>query len=268
MPHTRPVSRIKRLILSIHDVSPAHEDRIARLIEPIERHAGAARYAMLVVPDFHGDWPIGRYPTFQRWLRNLADAGVEMFLHGWSHRDDSVHAGAGARWKATMMTAGEGEFLGLDQAEAARRLREGRALLEDITGGPLAGFVAPAWLYGEGALAAIAAEGFALAEDHLKVWRPADGRVLSRSPVITYASRTPARLASSLMVSKAATLALGPLRDLRLAVHPGDADSPALMSEIDRALKVHLRRRTPARYADLSPEGVVSAARPRGASPA
>ena len=54
------------------------------------------------------------------------------------------------------------------------------------------------------------------------------------------------------MVSRAATLALGGLRDLRLAVHPGDADSPPLMAEIDRALGVHLRRRVPARYADLS----------------
>ena len=151
-----------------------------------------------------------------------------------------------------MMTAGEGEFLGLDVIEARRRLREGRLLLEDVTGGPLAGFIAPAWLYGEGALEAVAAEGFALAEDHMKVWRPEDGRVLSWGPVITYASRTPARLASSLMVSRAATLALGGLRDLRLAVHPGDADSPPLMAEIDRALGVHLRRRVPARYADLS----------------
>ena len=255
----------KRLILSIHDVSPAHEDRIARLIALIERHAGAARYAMLVVPDFHGDWPIARYPDFQRWLRGLAGAGVEMFLHGWSHRDDAVHAGAADRWKASMMTAGEGEFLGLDQAEATRRLRDGRKLLEDIVGGPLAGFIAPAWLYGPGALAAIRAEGFALAEDHMKVWRPADGRVLSQGPVITYASRSPMRLASSLLVSKAATLALGSLRDLRLAVHPGDADSPPLMTEIDRALGVHLRRRSPARYADLSPP---SERAPPGFSPA
>jgi predicted deacetylase len=245
----------KRLLLSIHDVSPAHEAPVARLIDLIERHAGEGRYAMLVTPDFHGDWPIAGYPGFQRWLRDRAQGGVEIFLHGWSHRDDTVHARAADRWKATMMTASEGEFLGLDEAEARRRLRDGRALLEDIIGGPLAGFVAPAWLYGPGALAAIKAEGFALAEDHLKVWRPADGRMLSWGPVITYASRTPARLASSLMVSRAATLGLGALRDLRLAVHPGDAGSPVLMAEIDRALTSYLRRRTPSRYADLSPDG-------------
>ena len=248
-----PPSRTKRLLLSIHDVTPAHEGRIARLEALLERHAGAARHAMLVVPDFHGDWPISAHAAFRRWLRERAEAGVEMFLHGWSHRDDSRHAGAADRWKATMMTAGEGEFLGLDEAEAGRRLREGRALVEDIIGRPVAGFIAPAWLYGEGAMAAIAAEGFALAEDHMKVWRPADGRVVSRGPVVTYASRTPARLASSLMVSRTATWALRPLRDLRLAVHPGDADSPPLMAEIERSLKSYMRRRTPARYAELLP---------------
>ena len=243
----------KRLLLSIHDVSPAHEARIARLIDLIERRAGAAAYAMLVVPDFHGEWPIARFPAFRRWLRAQAEAGVEIFLHGWSHRDDTRHAGAADRWKASVMTAGEGEFLGLDEAEARRRLQAGRALLEDSIGRPVAGFIAPAWLYGEGAMAAIAAEGFALAEDHLRVWRPRDRRVLSRGPVITYASRTPARLASSLMVSKAATIGLGFLRDLRLAVHPGDADSPALMQEIERALGVHLRQRAVSRYAELVP---------------
>ena len=268
MPPIPTPTRARRLLLSIHDVSPAHEDRIARLIDLIERHAGPAQFAMLVVPDFHGDWPIARYPAFQRWLRGLAEAGVEMFLHGWSHRDDAVHSSAGDRWKASVMTAGEGEFLGLDEAEARRRLRAGRALLEDVTGGPLAGFVAPAWLYGDGALAAIAAEGFALAEDHMRVWRPEDGQVLSWGPVITYASRTPARLASSLLVSKAATLALGTLRDLRLAVHPADADSPPLMAEIERALGAHLRGRRPARYADLSPVGAPRNTTPPGTRPA
>lgn len=221
-------------------------------MELFDRLAGPASYAMLVVPDFHGEWPVARFPSFQRWLRGQADAGVEVFLHGWSHRDDSRHAGAADRWKASMMTAGEGEFLGLDEAEARRRLQAGRALIEDVIGQSVAGFIAPAWLYGEGAMAAIAAEGFALAEDHMRVWRPKDRAVLSRGPVITYASRTPARLASSLMVSKAATLGLGFLKDLRFAVHPGDADSPPLMREIERAVSVHLAHRRVGRYAELA----------------
>jgi predicted deacetylase len=148
------------------------------------------------------------------------------------------------------MTAGEGEFLGLDQAEAARRLRAGRAVVEDAIGRPVAGFIAPAWLYGPGALAAIRDEGFALAEDHMKVWNPADGAVLARGPVITWASRSRARIASSLAFAAVARVALQPLPVIRLAVHPGDARVPALLGSIDATLAAFGGRRA-ARYADL-----------------
>ncbi len=88
------------------------------------------------------------------------------------------------------MTAGEGEFAALPPRRGAgpddprprrRRGRDGRAA---------AGFIAPAWLYSDGARAALADAGFALAEDHFRVWRPADGAVLARGPVVTWASRS------------------------------------------------------------------------------
>ena len=39
-----------------------------------------------------------------------------------------------AAFKAKHMTASEGEFLGLTRAEAARRMADGRKLIEDIIG--------------------------------------------------------------------------------------------------------------------------------------
>ena len=139
------------------------------------------------------------------------------------------------------------------------------ALLEDgwakdvLIGIDVDGFVAPAWLYGPGAMAAIAEEGFRIAEDHMKVWRPTDGAVLARGPVVTYATRTRARMLSSLLVSRAATALAGGVRNLRLAVHPGDAESPEVMAEIRRALGVLAARRAFARYADLAAVGDDSA---------
>lgn len=242
----------RRLLLSVHDASPAHAPRLPKLIALIERHAGPSMYAMLVTPNFHGDWPLAAHPAFRSWLREKAASGVEIFLHGLRHLDDSAHQGRLARWKAEAMTAGEGEFLGLDRQEAARRMSDGRAELEDIIGRPVAGFIAPAWLYGRGAMEAVADEGFALAEDHLRVWRPIDGQTVSRGPVITYATRTAARQASSLLVSRLATVGLAWMQDLRLAVHPHDADCEPVMHEIDRALAVHAVQRQPARYADLA----------------
>ncbi len=111
-----------------------------------DRRLGSARFAMLVVPDHWSGSPIAGNKAFAARLRGWADAGVEMFLHGFTHRDD-----APAGFKARHLTASEGEFLSLTEAEAARRLREGRAIVEDAIGRPVAGFIAPAWLYGEGA---------------------------------------------------------------------------------------------------------------------
>ncbi len=241
----------KLLLASIHDVGPRFSAEIDVLVERLERRLGGPHFAMLVVPDHWSQAPLARDRTFQVKLRGWADRGVEMFLHGWSHRDDQCHAGAFASFRARRMTAGEGEFLGLGRAEAGRRMRDGRALVEDVIGRSVAGFVAPAWLYGPGAIQALVDEGFALAEDHMKVWRPADGATLARGPVVTWASRSRARKASSLAFAALARTALRPLPVVRLAVHPGDTTSPALLADIDRTLAALLIGRWPGRYRDL-----------------
>jgi predicted deacetylase len=241
----------KKLLLSIHDVTPRFEATVERLHDRLCRLTGTGRMAMLVVPDHWGLAPLDRHPAFGAKLRGWADAGVEMFLHGWFHRDDSRHGGGAAAFKAKHMTAGEGEFLGLSRDEARRRLVEGRKLVEDVTGRPVAGFVAPAWLYGEGAKAALCDEGFAMAEDHLRVWRPRDGAVLARGPVISWASRSRARRLSSLAFAALARTALKPLPVVRIALHPGDANHASLLASIDRTVRAFARSHAPARYADL-----------------
>jgi predicted deacetylase len=249
MEHQAGARQERSLLASIHDVGPRFESEVDRLADRLEGHVGAGRFAMLVVPDHWGEAPLARAPAFAAKLRRWADAGVEMFLHGWSHRDDSSHQGAAA-WKARHMTAGEGEFLGLDRAEATRRLRAGRKVVEDAIGRPVAGFIAPAWLYGPDALEAVAAENFLLAEDHMQVWEPASGAVLARGPVVTWASRSRARIMSSLGFAALARLALQPLRVVRVAVHPGDAHVPALLRSIDATFAAFGGRRA-AHYADL-----------------
>lgn len=236
----------RRLLASIHDVAPRFAAQIDTLAERLDRHLGSARFAMLVVPDHWDQSPLTADMAFQARLRGWSDAGVEMFLHGWRHRDD-----APAGFKAKHMTAGEGEFSRLDHAEASRRLRAGRAVVEDAIGKTVAGFIAPAWLYSPAALAAVRDEGFALAEDHMKVWRPADGKILARGPVITWASRSPARIRSSLFFAGLASHALRPLTTVRVAVHPGDTVVPALLDSLDTTLARLLPGRTAARYADL-----------------
>jgi predicted deacetylase len=244
----------KRLLAAIHDVGPAFTGEVGRLIKLLGRHLGDARPALLVVPDHWGQAPIAGNAPFQQRLRDWHASGSEIFLHGWFHRDDILHTSHLAHFKAGHATAGEGEFLGLGREEALRRMLAGRELLEDSIGAPLAGFIAPAWLYGPGSRFALAEAGFAIAEDHLRVWQPADGRVLARGPAVTWASRSRGRIISSRLFAGLARHALAALPTMRVALHPGDVRVPALLGSIDRTLAQLLRGRVPAHYRDLLPE--------------
>jgi predicted deacetylase len=236
------------LLASIHDVSPRFESEVDRLIELLGPHVGT-RLAMLVVPNHWGDAPIVPRSAFAGRLRNWAEQGIEMFLHGFTHRDEARYSAAADRIRARFMTASEGEFLGLSSSDAAARIAKGRDLLEDVIGRSIDGFVAPAWLYGDGAREALVKSAMPLAEDHLRVWSPATGAELAWGPVITWASRTRTRLLSSL--AAAAALRHAPLEVLRIGVHPPDIRHPALVQSIGRTFTAARRKRRPARYGDL-----------------
>lgn len=245
MSPTRP----NRLLLaSIHDVSPRFESEVDRLLDLLAPHVGT-RLAMLVVPNHWGDAPVVPGSPFASRLRSWAEQGIEMLLHGFTHRDEAQYSGAADRARARFMTAGEGEFLGLSSAEAAARIADGRTLIEGVIGRPVDGFVAPAWLYGDGAREALRQSGIPLAEDHLRVWSPATGAELAWGPVITWASRTRMRLLSSL--AAAAALRHAPLEVLRIGVHPPDVRHPALVGSITDTFRAAGRNRGSARYGDL-----------------
>lgn len=242
----------KQLIVSVHDVSPRHVERLQRIEAFLTECGLGARYSMLVVPDFWQTAPLAEHPEFCAWLKSRAADGVEMLLHGFTHRDETAHAGILARWKAGNMTAGEGEFLGLDRDEARRRIIAGRQIVEAAIARSVTGFVAPAWLYGPGAHSALRDLDFAVAEDQLHVWSPRRGRTLSRTPVVSYASRTPARIRNSLAWSRLATKILKPCRTVRLALHPHDFDVPALVDEAKRAILSFMADRRLASYGELA----------------
>lgn len=242
-----------RLLASIHDVSPKFVPEVERLLAALEPHVGR-RLAMLVVPNHWGDAPIAGDRAFQRRLRAWADEGIEIFAHGWYHRCDTPPETARDRWRGKHMTAGEGEFVGLDRAVANGRIQAALSLIGDIIGRAPTGFIAPAWLYSPGAKAALADAGVAVAEDHLRVWSPVTGERLAWGPVVTWASRSPRRLASSLAFARISRTLLRAQRNLRIAVHPGDAHVPAILESVDATFSA-ASFRTPARYAALLESG-------------
>jgi uncharacterized protein len=241
----------RRLLVSIHDVTPYHLHRLEQLVPMVEEVVGQGKFALLVVPDFHREGRLDKDPAFAKRLRGWAEDGCEIFLHGFRHLDESAHVSFSAGLKAKRLTAGEGEFLGLNFNEADQKLIDGRKMVEDIIGRAVTGFVAPAWLYSPDSLRAIAHQGFTLCEDHFRVWNPQSQKVYARGPVVTYASRSPARLLSSLLWSRIATIALSRANIVRFAVHPGDVDAPELVAEISRALRAFNRSHIPSSYLAL-----------------
>jgi predicted deacetylase len=242
------VAELMRFLASIHDVAPRFETEVDRLVDRLRPYCGS-RIALLVIPDHWGTSPVVPGSPFATRLRGWSDSGFEIFLHGFYHRDSADHVRAADRLRSRWMTAGEGEFLGLGPIAARERIERGRELIESIIGQPIAGFVAPAWLYGDGARQALSDCGITIAEDHLRVWSPESGAVLSRSPVITWASRTPARLRSS--IAAASLLRRLPFRDLRISVHPGDCGSARLLNSIDATFRIASASRRPTAYREL-----------------
>jgi len=242
---------LRRVLVSVHDVTPRHFERLRTIDLLLGKHGLAGRYSALIVPNFWHEWPLADHPEFLSWLRRALDDGVEPVLHGYFHVDESEHRSAWDRLRGRTMTASEGEFLGLSKEAARARIVAGQRLLHDHLGTAPQVFIAPAWLYSPGTHEALTDLGLAVAEDHLRVWSPATGATLARGPVLSYASRTRARIAASWLWSRASTALLGPMPTLRLAIHPHDLDVPTLERELDRALATLLRERTPILYRDL-----------------
>ncbi|MBY0422143.1 MAG: polysaccharide deacetylase family protein, partial [Parvularculaceae bacterium] len=241
----------KRLLASVHDVSPREFGRLRDIDRFFEEVGVGPRYAMLVVPNFWREWPIAAHRDFVAWLRDRAEAGVEMILHGLFHLDTTPPSERNFESRMRHRIFGEGEFAMLGEGEADRRLREGRDILENALGRPIASFIAPSWQYSRGAHEALRRQRFKIAEGRFWLWSPETGKVISRTPVIAYSNRTAGRRNSSLLWSRAAShlLARDPL--VRHAIHPGDFDSDALKAEIRRSLGDLLETRRAVSYASL-----------------
>ncbi len=132
-----------KLLVSIHDVSPAHESEVTRLWDICAKRGISP--ALLVVPDWHGEWPIEDSPAFVNWVRDRAANGSDILLHGERHDEFGLRRSTADELRAFGRTDYEGEFLTLDQRAARERIERGVTRLRAL-GLPPIGFVAPAWL--------------------------------------------------------------------------------------------------------------------------
>ena len=240
---------MKKLQLTVHDVSPVHEDTL-RNIHSALCGLGAVRYSMLVVPDYHGEWPLEEYPDFCRWLAELEENGVEMVLHGVRHKDTAAH-GPVDRIRSSFFTRGEGEFLGLDEKAAEQLLREGRQILKRAIGIEVNGFVAPAWLHSGGTTTALTKTGFTFTESRWRIWAPGTGRTILFKPAVNYAGGGVLKRSLAALWVRVSTALLCGSQTVRFAIHPCDFENSVREKAVMKQLKILLGKRETVSFADL-----------------
>lgn len=243
-----------QLLVAIHDVTPAHErwlDALYRLLDEFD----VRRYALLVVPDWHGAWPLGQFGAFTARLREQAAAGAEIVLHGWRHDEVGQARSLTHRARTFGRTDREGEFASLTPVAAATRIARGLDTLRAAGLEPL-GFIPPAWLAGPDLPRVVSEAGLGFTEDSRGVVPLARGRGRRiRAPATCWSTRRAWRAAGSVVVA-ALRLRLERGRPLvRLALHPPDAGSPTVLASCRRTLGALLERREVSTYQELLDAG-------------
>jgi predicted deacetylase len=240
------------LLVSLHDVTPHYAPQIERIVGMLERLDLLGRTTMLLVPHFHHKARFDVDPAFAARVRDWADRGVEMALHGYFHLDETTHLNPIDAWKSRKLTNREGEFLGLGYVEARRRIDDGMAMIEQACGIAPDGFVAPAWLYSDDAWRAVRDAGFAWAEDRWAIRDFRSGRRLAPGLAVTFRVRDGVASRTALPWANLAPRVFDRLRAdaIRWAIHPADANSDALMATQERVLRRLCSQRNPMRYID------------------
>jgi predicted deacetylase len=230
------------VLLSIHDVTPAWETQVDALWA-LCRERGATP-ALLVVPNWHGEWPLRAAPGYVEWVRARAADGAEIFLHG--ERHDEV--GLPRAWRDSQRAFGrtnkEGEFLTLDYQPAFERIGRGLELFRELKLSPI-GFVPPAWLCRPGTHTACMAHGLAVLEDDAAIYLTESGTRLP-SPVLRWSGRTDFRARGSAVQAAVRWRTQQQEPYFRIALHPMDLEHPitrqSVIDELDRWLSVRPAR--------------------------
>ncbi len=222
--------------VSIHDVSPRWAEEVDLALEMA--HTVGVKPALLVVPDFHGKAPLLASPSYCARLRALQADGHEIYLHGFFHKsrehgDEAEGEGRprGLSWlfAQKVVSGGEAEFSDVTKEEAVDRLNKGELTLREA-GLTIDGFVAPAWSMPAWLLPMLRERKYAFTEDHTHVYSPKGG-TSKASLVLNFASRSPARLLSTVAYCRAARPARR-LLPTRVAIHPGDMKVALLRNEV------------------------------------
>ncbi|MHB1245779.1 MAG: DUF2334 domain-containing protein [Sulfuriferula sp.] len=203
----------------LHDVTPQSWPVYQDFIHAVDT-LGHVPLTLLVVPDFHHQFHLDRFPEFRNAIDRRIARGDEVVLHGYSHHDDSPLRPNPVNWFMRRIYTHEGEFYSLDEIHARQRLEQGLELFHRYRW-PVSGFVAPAWLMSKGTQAALRGLPLQYTSDLTGLIRLPDWQHLD-TPTLVWSSRSAWRRRASrhwnqLRLKQSLSSPL-----LRLGLHPID----------------------------------------------
>jgi predicted deacetylase len=200
---------------------------------------------VLAIPRHEDRAPLDRDPDTVRFLRELADAGARIVMHGLTHRMPGRAWTPAGFVRGHVFARGQGELLRASAEAAARSLDEGAAILRRAGLEAAArAFVPPAWLLSPAARQVVAGAPLDFYEVFGGIVQA--GR-LHASRVIGWGSLNAVEAGATAVYAWAQTRL--PARDTRVAVHPADMRRPLQRRAIARALARLRERARPMGYA-------------------
>lgn len=206
----------QRAFVSIHDVMPDTLDRVAGILERLERHR-LHPVTLLVVPGL--EWRRDQVDRLRAW----ADAGHDLAAHGWMHHVDAI-SGIQHRLHATFISRDVAEHMALKSSQIVDLVERSVGWFpgQQLPSPRL--YVPPAWAVGP----LNRADRRTLACDFLEVtngfWHIPENR-FAGVPMIGYEADTPfRRRAVGIWNRVQRSMATAANRPLRLSIHPNDFD--------------------------------------------
>ncbi len=236
----------RSLVVSLHDVSPHTRADCTAILAELAA-LGVPRCSLLVVPDHHRGGHFLADVECVAWLQALASAGHELVVHGYHHQrarreDESV----GVKFTTRLYTADEGEFYDLDRGAARALVEKARTDFRQLGVEP-AGFIAPAWLLGAEAEAALREVGCEYTTRLGSVVELKTAKVFQSQSLVwsvrSAGRRQASRAWNALLFRQ---LAENPL--LRISIHPVDRRHPQIWQQVRELIARALADREPLTY--------------------
>jgi len=238
----------KKLIVSVHDVTPEYRSELEGVISELDK-LGINKTSLMVIPNYRKNNRLENDSNFVTWLKDLENKGNEIVQHGYDHlfegkKDSSFYRNFLGE---ILNFGGQGEFQYANYNSAKERICKGKEILDKVGFNPK-GFVGQSWFISDDTLKAAFDEGFEYV-DRLNDIILANGNII-KSPLIAFEpnSKLLGKFVRTYFFLIEPYINSNEL--CRIAVHPQDYRNVALFNYIKANIRKNVENRGLTTYYD------------------